>query len=555
MGRGVKMFDVEELLSKKNQKMALEHLLSKKDGCGRDGVKISDFQEYWEVNHENIEQEIREGTYIPGIIKTYEIVNNRGKQRVVSSLNVTDRMITRMLAQKLKRYVEPKFMPESFAYQENKGILPAVIKAKEYAEKGWKWIRFADNLYLFIDKNEDAVEIFNHLCEKIINEYQLNINMKKSGIHHIYENSMLGYMFYKSKDKIEVKKKQYKKNVLFQQWNQSVVQKVDREYHIIQDGILNKKDYSLLFENEEEKHHIPVGTTNCINMYGNITIASNVLMTLKNEGIAINFFDKYGNIVGHFVPENYGYYSSALLKQCETYITSDIRLKIAKKMEIAGIHNMKANLKYYDKKGYALEEQIKALSIETASVNEGKSIEEIMLIEARARQIYYAAFNEILKNYVEFKFSKRTKRPPRDEINAMISFGNTLLYNQFLQIISKTSLDPRIGMVHATNRRNYSLNLDFADIFKPVISDRVIFSLINYRQIKADKHFQRNEDGSVYMNKTGKRIFLEKFEEKLNSKIVVKNKSYSYKNLMIEEVRNYQKYILHNEKYTPYKYY
>lgn len=224
-------------------------------------------------------------------------------------------------------------------------------------------------------------------------------------------------------------------------------------------------------------------------------------------------------------------------------------------MEISGIHNMRANLKYYDKKGCGMEEQITFLSQEIVAVNESNSVDEMMLIEARARQTYYMAFNEILKNSPEFKFVKRTKRPPMDEINAMISFGNTLLYNQFLQMITKTALDPRIGMVHATNRRNYSLNLDFADIFKPIVSDRVIFALINFKQIKTEKHFQKNEDGSVYMNKQGKRIFLEKFEEKLNSKIVIKNKSQTYKQLMIEEVRNFQKFILDGEKYNPYKYY
>ena len=122
------MFDVEELLSKRNQRNALEHLLSKKDGCGIDGIRISEFKEYWEVKHLNIEKEIREGTYTPGVVKTYEIVNNRGKQRIVSSLNVTDRMISRMLAQKLKRYIEPDFMPESFAYHIKKSVFLKWLK-------------------------------------------------------------------------------------------------------------------------------------------------------------------------------------------------------------------------------------------------------------------------------------------------------------------------------------------------------------------------------------------------------------------------------------------
>lgn len=188
------------------------------------------------------------------------------------------------------------------------------------------------------------------------------------------------------------------------------------------------------------------------------------------------------------------------------------------------------------------------------AINEGKSIDALMLIEAKTRQLYYSAFNKILTGD-EFVFIKRTKRPPEDEINAMISFGNTLLYNRFLHIIWKTPLDPRIGVIHATNRRNHSLNLDFADIFKPIITDRVIFSLVNFKQIKVEKHFVKNSDGSVYLNDSGKRIFLEKFQEKMSSKIVIKNESLTYHQLMVNEVRNFTKYVLNNQKYKPYKYY
>lgn len=103
----------------------------------------------------------------------------------------------------------------------------------------------------------------------------------------------------------------------------------------------------------------------------------------------------------------------------------------------------------------------------------------------------------------DFLFEKRTKRPPKDALNSMISFGNTLLYNQFLQFIWKTPLEPRIGMVHATNRRAHSLNLDFADIFKPIIVDRVIFTLINCKQIRLEEHFEKTEEGGVYLSKAG----------------------------------------------------
>lgn len=69
---------------------------------------------------------------------------------------------------------------------------------------------------------------------------------------------MLGYTFNRTKNDIEIRRKQYEKRQVYQNWNRCAVEKVNREYHIIQDGIISKKDYALLFENDEGKHHIPV---------------------------------------------------------------------------------------------------------------------------------------------------------------------------------------------------------------------------------------------------------------------------------------------------------
>ncbi len=176
-----------------------------------------------------------------------------------------------------------------------------------------------------------------------------------------------------------------------------------------------------------------------------------------------------------------------------------------------------------------------------------------MLIEARARQQYYSAFNVILKQD-DFSFEKRTRRPPMDELNAMISFGNTLLYNIVLQEIWKTPLDPRISIVHATTSRSYSLNLDFADLFKPVVVDRVIFSLVNLLQIQKSLHFEKEDSGITYLNKTGKRIFISEFEDKLKDKIKVKDRNYTYKQLIEEEIHKFQRFLMNNENYKPYKY-
>ena len=113
------MFTLEELLSKRNQRDALEHFKKKKEGCGEDGLLVPDLDEYWSLNQERVVGELMAGSYEPGVVKCIEIVNGKGKKRVISSLNVLDRFVCRLISQKLRRYLEPEFLPCSFAYQEN----------------------------------------------------------------------------------------------------------------------------------------------------------------------------------------------------------------------------------------------------------------------------------------------------------------------------------------------------------------------------------------------------------------------------------------------------
>lgn len=217
---------------------------------------------------------------------------------------------------------------------------------------------------------------------------------------------------------------------------------------------------------------------------------------MSNKKIKVAFFDRYGRLSGCFIPEKTCGTGNILLKQCETYLDGVKRLAIARRMEIASLHNIRSNLRYYEKHengvyGVAVR-QISELIVKE---NNASTVNQLMLVEAQARQIYYHMFSQIIKEK-DFQFTIRTKHPPKDAINAYISFGNALLYNEFLNIIWTKGLNPAIGMVHLTNRRNYSLNLDFADIFKPIITDRVIFSLQNRKMIGIQHFEQRGKEHS-----------------------------------------------------------
>lgn len=109
---------------------------------------------------------------------------------------------------------------------------------------------------------------------------------------------------------------------------------------------------------------------------------------------------------------------------------------------------------------------------------EQENIEQLIAFEGQIKQTYFKAFSTIIDN-PEFQFESRTRRPPKDYINTLISFSNSVLYTQVLSEIYQTHLDPRIGYLHTTNFRRFTLNLDMAEIFKLVIGDRTIFSVLN----------------------------------------------------------------------------
>lgn len=429
-------------------------------------------------------------------------------------------------------------------------------------KKGIRYCRYSDDICLFFRKKEEAEQGYQWLKDYLKAEYDLSVNSSKSGIFYGVDQQYLGYRFEYDKKTKHItavrKKKPISQN--FHTWNRSCIERIDRTYHVVNDGILTKRDYNILFENENGKKYIPVETTQALNIHSNVIFSGEFFRYLNRKRINVQLFDKYGNSVGYFLTSENGYRTRTMMKQVEIYQNPVRRLEVAKAMEIAALHNLRANLRYYSKgktsseTSGALNEAIVQLSDYITQVNQAKTVDEMLLVEGRARQLYYQMFNEICRNE-DFRFVKRTRQPPQDPLNSMISFGNVYLYSRFATEIGKTSLDIRIGFVHSATYRNQTLNLDLADIYKPIVIDRVIFSMINKGMIKKERHFESGPEGGVYLNKVGKRLFIEELDQKIYQKLTIGNETKSYDTRIREEVRNLLRFVLHGEKYKPYKYY
>jgi len=147
----------------------------------------------------------------------------------------------------------------------------------------------------------------------------------------------------------------------------------------------------------------------------------------------------------------------------------------------------------------------------------------------------------------------RSKQPPLNEVNALISFGNMMCYTQCLRAIQQTQLNPTISYLHTPGERRFSLALDLAEIFKPMLVDRLIFSMLNRRELKPDDFDAKVN--AVVLKEKGKKAFVTGFEQRLSETIQHRSlgKSVSYRYLIRLECYKLVKHLMQIEDYKPFK--
>ncbi|MDO5852266.1 MAG: type I-B CRISPR-associated endonuclease Cas1b, partial [Methanobacteriaceae archaeon] len=178
------------------------------------------------------------------------------------------------------------------------------------------------------------------------------------------------------------------------------------------------------------------------------------------------------------------------------------------------------------------------------------NIPEIMNIEGRIHSEYYQKFDEIIPS--DFKIEKRTRQPPENMMNALLSFGNSLMYSTVLSEIYRTQLNPTVSYLHEPLERRFSLALDLSEIFKPIFIDRLIFYLVNKKMI-TENSFDK-ELNYCMLNKKGKNTFIKEYDKKLKTTIKHKtlNRKVSYKRLIRLEAYKLKKHIIGIKKYEPF---
>jgi len=319
---------------------------------------------------------------------------------------------------------------------------------------------------------------------------------------------------------------------------------VSRTYYIFSPGRLRRKDQTLALETTEERRVIPVEDVDHIYCFSEVDLNTRLLEFLGQKQICVHFFNHFGYYTGSFVPRDALLSGFLVVKQVEHYLDEDKRLVLARILVDGAIHNIRRNL---EKREY--EESCRRLDNYRKVLDAASSTEEVMSIEAHVRKVYYSNWADI----TGWDFEGRTKRPPSNALNALISFGNALTYTTVLKEIHRTALNPTISYLHEPSERRYSLALDIAEIFKPVFVDRLIFRLINLNMLQ-EKHFDTNTN-SAYLTEEGRRLFVKEFEGFIEKTILHRNlkRNIRYKSLIRLDLYKLIKHLLGEEVFTPMK--
>lgn len=253
----------------------------------------------------------------------------------------------------------------------------------------------------------------------------------------------------------------------------------------------------------------------CFSYYG----ATPALMgACADKGINLAFYNPFGRFLCRVTGKNRG---NVVLRKQQYRASDDKRAscQIARNFILGKVFNcrwsidrtLRDHLLRVDEE--ACKKAIRYITDSMEKIKVTDNLDTLRGLEGECASVYFRVFDELILNQKEdFWFHGRNKRPPLDNVNAMLSFGYALLSNDCAGALEGVGLDSYVGFMHRDRPGRESLALDLMEEFRPVLVDRFVITLINNRQMK-NEHFQKSESGAIEFTETGKKKYLSEWQE------------------------------------------
>lgn len=305
----------------------------------------------------------------------------------------------------------------------------------------------------------------------------------------------------------------------------------------------------------EELTRIPLTEVRKLCLFGNINLSTAAVRELLRRDIPIVYLSGYGRYEGVFLPERSGNVPLRLA-QYRAREDTETRLDLCRSFVEGKLNNCRTLLgRYAREKGdetiIAARDKLKALLKE---VERADSVESLLGLEGAAAREYFAAITRCIAEELPFDFVKRTRRPPADPVNALLSFTYTLLTTELIAACHRVGLDPYLGLYHTPLYGRPGLALDLLEELRPIFADALVLALINRREFDPDDFETRF--GGVFLKKNARLRFYKRYEARKRDEIThpVFEYKVSYRRLFELQARILGKTLLGElPDYLPYK--
>jgi CRISPR-associated protein Cas1 len=292
--------------------------------------------------------------------------------------------------------------------------------------------------------------------------------------------------------------------------------------YLVEQGASLRKEGDLftVTKDNEILQKVPAAKVEQVVIFGNVNITTPVIHYLLREGIDCVFCSSTGKYHGRLFSTESKF---GLLRQAQLQAASntETRFAIARQMIRGKLSNLRTMLMRYlrESADTNIREAVDGLQQSIGKVEHAADIASLQGIEGYSGVLYYGAFRNLLK--YDLGFRARVRRPPRDPVNLLLSFGYTLLVYAAQAAVRTVGLDPFIGFLHSTEYSKPSLALDIMEEFRPVIVDSIVLRVINSR-ILTEKDFEKASDyeGMVRLTPEAIKTFLHHYEERMQTTII-----------------------------------
>ncbi len=302
-------------------------------------------------------------------------------------------------------------------------------------------------------------------------------------------------------------------------------------------------------KNKKILAEVPKNTIDGLVLLSSVQITSQAIVEFLRIGIPVTWISSTQKFYGRL--ESMSNVNVARQARQIKLQDSKFYLAMAQKIIETKIHNQQVILRRYNRRKNSdnVQKNIRAMETISKFIPKTILINRIMGYEGVAAKNYFSALGEMVSK--EFSFEKRTRRPPRDMFNSMLSFGYSLLMSEVHTAINNSGLHPYFGFMHAMKEHHPTLASDLMEEWRPVLIDSMVMSLVNHNEIKQNCFESEKIDG-IYLNSTGQKIFLNAYEKKLQT---ISENKYSYRHSLRMQAESYARALMAGDvkKYEPFK--